>query len=480
MASTDGRITGIFRSENTLGISLSIAAIYVIYLLGSSVYNALLGPLSKFPGPKSRAFSSLPNLLATFMGRDNKEIPALHAKYGPVVRIAPDSLSYVGNAQVWKDVYGFKKPGQLGVYKDFTFYTHPLNEVPGLITADDPTHSRQRKIVSHAFSDKALKEQEPLLKSWTELLKQKLMEGIEKGVTFDMVKMYNCTTFDIMVYPILPRPTVFTNCKSTANPPLQGDLTFAEGLNMLEDGEYSPWVKMIYGGIKRATCIRAFKAWNPTAKWLVEKTVSKIPKVRGMQVGHFRYTSDRVDRRLAATPERPDLWSRILEKSKGPEGLSLQEHYSIASLFMIAGTETTATALSGTTYHVLKNPQYLAKLTSELRGEFSSLDDLHLESLARLPYLSAVLREGLRMYPPVPVALPRRTHKGGHIVNGEFIPEGTQISVHHLSTYRSEDNFKNPNEFRPERWLGDPEYKDDNLDSLEPFSVGPRNCLGKV
>ncbi|KAK3056238.1 hypothetical protein LTR09_002745 [Extremus antarcticus] len=41
------------------------------------------------------------------------------------------------------------------------------------------------------------------------------------------------------------------------------------------------------------------------------------------------------------------------------------------------------------------------------------------------------------------------------------------------------EHFKNAYEFHPERWLGDPEYKDDNLDALEPFSVGPRNCLGK-
>ena len=42
------------------------------------------------------------------------------------------------------------------------------------------------------------------------------------------------------------------------------------------------------------------------------------------------------------------------------------------------------------------------------------------------------------------------------------------------------EHWKNPYEFHPERWLGDPEYKDDHLDALEPFSVGPRNCLGKV
>lgn len=53
------------------------------------------------------------------------------------------------------------------------------------------------------------------------------------------------------------------------------------------------------------------------------------------------------------------------------------------------------------------------------------------------------------------------------------------MGVHQLSTYRNEANFKNAYEFHPERWLQDPEYKDDNLNALEPFSVGPRNCVGK-
>lgn len=147
---------------------------------------------------------------------------------------------------------------------------------------------------------------------------------------------------------------------------------------------------------------------------------------------------------------------------------------------MVAGTETTATLLSGATYHLLSNPQYLSRLQAELRQNFTKVADLRLEPLAKLTYLEAVLKESLRMYPPVPIGLPRVSPPGGMQVGGHFVPEGTILAVHHLSTYRHPDNFKDAHSFRPERWLGDPEFKDDKLDSLEPFSVGPRNCLGKV
>lgn len=84
------------------------------------------------------------------------------------------------------------------------------------------------------------------------------------------------------------------------------------------------------------------------------------------------------------------------------------------------------------------------------------------------------------MYPPVPTGLPRVSPPGGMTVGEHFVPEGTKLAVHQLSTYRDPDNFKHAYEFHPERWLGDPEFKGDKLDSLEPFSVGPRNCIGKV
>ena len=165
---------------------------------------------------------------------------------------------------------------------------------------------------------------------------------------------------------------------------------------------------------------------------------------------------------------------------------------------MIAGTETTATALSGTTYRLLKNPEVLKTLVEEVRSAFSDFDDISLEELARQKYLHAVLQEGLRMYPPVPIALPRRTPKDGSVVNGQWVPGDVTIGVNHFATYRMPEHFKDADEFHPERWLGDPAYKDDHLDALEvsrsfatdltptdrflsqPFSIGPRNCLGKV
>jgi len=185
------RTTANWLPNDTISLVFSIAALSVIYLIASSFYNAYFGPLSKFPGPKLNAVSVLPAIVTNYTGRDNVDIPALHAKYGSVVRTRPNHLSYTG-AAAFKEIYGF---GKKGLYKDPQFYGKPLNKVDSLITADDAGHSRQRKILSNAFSDRALKEQEPLLKHWVELMKDKMLESAKAGKKADLLKFYNCTTF---------------------------------------------------------------------------------------------------------------------------------------------------------------------------------------------------------------------------------------------------------------------------------------------
>lgn len=175
------------------------------------------------------------------------------------------------------------------------------------------------------------------------------------------------------------------------------------------------------------------------ADWLLPR----VPALRRAQLAHWSYTNERVDRRLAKIPDRPDLWSRILEKSglrtggidstildvetKPDAGLTLLEHYSNAALFMIAGTETTATALSGAVYLLLKHPKYLRLLQHQLRTTYfrAGISDMHLDTLAQIPLLEAVLKESLRMYTPVPIGLPRMVPSCGFVVNGMFIPAGT-------------------------------------------------------
>ena len=183
---------------DTFRISASFLILSVVYYIVSSIYDVYFGPLSRYPGPKLWAFSLIPRIMTMVNGDDAEVLAKLHQQYGGVVRTGPRELSYASGATAWKDVYGFKKHGAAHPYKDPMFYGKPLNGVDSLITAEDFNHGRQRKILSHAFSDKTLKEQEPLLKRWATLMRKKLSERANGEDHVDMLKYYNCTTFDVM------------------------------------------------------------------------------------------------------------------------------------------------------------------------------------------------------------------------------------------------------------------------------------------
>lgn len=107
-----------------------------------------------------------------------------------------------------------------------------------------------------------------------------------------------------------------------------------------------------------------------------------------------------------------------------------------ASVLIVAGSETTATVLSGVTYLLLTNPDKLAKLEEELRKAFDRDDDITLAKASHLDYMLACLEEAMRLYPPVPIGLPRIVPKGGRIVGGVYVPEGVCFafpSIHDIN-----------------------------------------------
>lgn len=125
-------------------------------------------------------------------------------------------------------------------------------------------------------------------------------------------------------------------------------------------------------------------------------------------------------------------------------------------------------------------------LVSPSRPVAHTYTHTHTHTYASILALTLTLEgiyEGLRLYPPVPVGVPRdiaASKEGKQLVCGRWIPSGTTVSVHAYASYRSQANFRNPDLYAPERWLGDDRYKDDNQAIFQPFSYGPRNCLGQA
>jgi cytochrome P450 len=319
-----------------------------------------------------------------------------------VVRISPDELSF-DEPQAWHDIYGQGSNKEKGSAppKKWSWYGEKFNGAASLLNTQDSTeHARVRKIFTPAFSNRALIQQEPLLLKYVDQLVGSLKARDEMGAKFNMVRMYNFTTFDIM-----------------------SDLTFGESLHMLENDKYDPWVDIIFQNIKRGVQLgliyNHYALLGGIVRALLRKTVEKV------QYEHFNHSVTRVTKRLekGRASEGIDLWDLVLkQKEQGKEGLGRGEMDVNAALFMVAGTETTATLLSGLTYLLLNRPEAMKKLVTEIRTAFASSDDITMRVIARLPYLNACIKEALRRYPPVPVGLPHVTPHGGSTICGHYIP----------------------------------------------------------
>lgn len=164
---------------------------------------------------------------------------------------------------------------------------------------------------------------------------------------------------------------------------------------------------------------------------------------------------------------------------------------------LLAGHETSGIALTYTMYELSMHPALQTALRAELRTVYPSLafplpisersafgnsagaipPSVIPRALDALPFLNAVLYETLRLYSPGAAGLPRVVARGGAIVDGYVLPEGIVAHAAAYSVHRHEAVFERPEEWLPERWMG--ERKRETKDWFWAFASGSRGCIGK-
>ncbi|KAL8734715.1 MAG: hypothetical protein Q9181_003104 [Wetmoreana brouardii] len=374
-------------------------ALFGLWAIAVSIRNIYLHPLSKFPGPKLAAATPIPFVKNNVSGNMVDWVMGLHAKYGEVVRTGPDELSFI-TPSAWQDIYA-TKPQLPKVLKGFfTSY----NGVPSIGSHTVPEeHDRQRKILSHAFSERALRSQEDILKHYTDLLITKLKEQIvqtEKtsSVTLDISSWYNYTTFDMI-----------------------GDLLFNDPFHSLETAADHPRVEAIFTGIKFAVFITSFDRFPPMDT-IVKKLMPQ--SIRDAAEQHFRWSQEKITQRIESGSKRPDFMTYILRNNEGEEKMTRAEIDSTGEFLVLAGSETSATSCTSSTYFMLKNRRVYEKLKTEIRDAFSTADGITVSAAGRLPYLHAVITEALRLHPLQPISVPRLVDRPGVQVSGYDVPVG--------------------------------------------------------
>ncbi len=383
----------------------------------------------------------------------------MHDCHGDIVRVAPDELSFT-NAAAWKDIHkpGFLRPYE---YRD----KPPGKDAENLISANEEDHQRFRKVLAPAFVVRF--EQEAIVQRYVNLLIRKLASTIEseeaKGSAIvDVLEWFNYTTFDII-----------------------GDVLWGSSFDCLEKVRYHPWIEVI-AQFKKVLIVAATKFYYPLDKILMAITpMSAMADL--MQI--WNTTEEKIRQRIEVGSEQRDMISYMSythgsssPPSKSTHQMSKSEMETIAMSIVVAGSESVTTVLTGIVHYLLRDPTRLGVLVQEIRSAFDQEKEIDSASLSQLPYLGAVLHEGLRLCPTIPDGMRRVVPKGAAMIAGEFLPENTVVSIPQWSAYLSKDNFASPTAFLPERWLDssrDSMYGTDRRDAFQPFSLGPHNCPGR-
>ncbi|KAF1354170.1 cytochrome P450 [Lizonia empirigonia] len=405
-------------------------------------YNKYFHPLSRYPGPRLWAAFDVARTIGRMGGYIDFEIAEQHRIHGEVVRIGVNELSFI-NPNAWKDIYGH---GHAELRKYFPPKSVNSNQ---LIAANSSDHFRMHRAMLPAFSDKALAQQERLIRVYIDLLFQRLSECAQSGQPADMARWYNLTTFDLIA-----------------------DLCFGKSLGGLETGQSNAWIQKIEKRLQIMPALMLVTSF-PLLMTLFNLVFGR--KMQQSRKEHQEYAASLAMSRIQGKEQadRGDFMDFILRSRGEAHQVTEEELIHNADLFMVAGSETTATVLLGVTYYLLKNPHAYKRVTEE-------------EANARLPYMLACLNEAMRIFPSIPLVLLRITNDGPPTpIAGHSIPPATRVGVHQLSAYHSPLNFHDPQSFRPERWLPE-EYDEpsspfhnDRREVHKPFYFGRRDCIGR-
>ncbi|MCJ1360922.1 hypothetical protein MMC16_000017 [Acarospora aff. strigata] len=418
--------------------------------------------LREIPGPFLASFSNLWKLKAVWrqdMPRRNIE---LHEKFGPLVRIGPNHVS-ISDPVALKTVYGFTN-----IFKKSAFY--PIGEafykgkkLPNLFTTQDNSyHATLKRAAANAYSMTALTELEPYVDKCVELFLTRIAEVTDSGAkSIDISVWLQYFAFDVL-----------------------GEINFSRQLGFLKTGtDVDNNIAAIDAILQYASLIgqlpvlHNFLLGNP----LLPKLVPGFEKANQV----LQFSLKMIHERQQNPVDRKDILGHLFATHKiNPEKLSFKEIVAITTTNVIAGSDTTAIALRAVLYYLCKDPKSHQKLRAEIADADAtgalSRPVTYAEAV-RLPYLSAVINEAMRIHPSTGFILERLVPQGGVDLCHVHLPENTVVGVNAWVIHRNRAIFgTDVDVFRPERWIdSDPEMIKEMHRSLFVFGAGPRICIGK-
>jgi cytochrome P450 len=477
--------------ELPAGFLLSaLGLLWLIYCACVIIYRLCFSPLAKFPGPKLAAitgwYEAYFDLIHQGGGQFPFEIKRMHARYGPIVRINPDEL-HVADPDFYNVLYttgaAYDKPVKFEARFGVPFSL--------MATASGQVHKVRRAAVSPLFAKARVRDTySVLVQASLNRISQRLDEEWKgkqgsEGAVLNVLDMLKCFTADIIMDLMFTEPKNFWQAPGFHVDYLQavdalarwGHITYHFG-----------FVNQILNSLPDWLVERIFPPFRPVIELRREtkQLIAGVLAEKTAAAAAARSSGGKVETRS----QHGKLFHELVFSDMLPPSELHIERLSQEGSFLIgAGFEATAWTMTVGAFYIVSDPAIHSRLKAELAAAIPDAASIPpWNQLERLPYLTAIIKECLRLAHAKVVRLPRQQNKLTQKTSTPWvykqwtIPADAIVGMD-LWTLHTDRRIWGPDadSFRPERWLGDPRGPDGTTPLtryLLGFGKGTRGCAG--
>ncbi|KAI0418341.1 cytochrome P450 [Xylaria grammica] len=455
------------------------------FLIGRMAYRRYASPLRSLPGPFLASCTRLWKIRSTVSENTNWEHVDLHRKYGPVVRIGPNEVSF-SSPQVARNLLSAGKR----FYKTDFYSVFPPPENPDIFTEiREEVHAMKKKVANVPYSMAAMRQLSPFIDDTIEFLVSRMggfctdpttvskegwaPNGKKPQPILDLGNWLHYFAFDVL-----------------------GEIAFGRSFGFLAAGlDKEDAIRIIdnsqkYNGIiGQIPELDIFLRRNPICKYIpaLDPANNLITRIAKEEMAKRRPFAIEREGKGAGSDGREDLMASLIKGHlKDPQRFHEGDIFAVAHGAIFAGSDSTASTMQSFFWLTLTAPRVYAALKAEMdaavaAGTIPASGNIEWTQSQSLPYFQACLKEAMRLRPAVGLNITRYAPApDGVEIDGRHYPAGTRLAVNGWVLHRDQVVFGSDAEFfRPERWLEDEENARVMERYMFQFGGGAHVCIGR-
>ncbi|KAF1941940.1 cytochrome P450 [Clathrospora elynae] len=449
-------------------LTVVLPTIFITYWISWVFYARNFHPLAQIPGPFWPSVTRVWIVYHAHAGDLEIQQRALHERYGPLVRVAPDEVVCADPREI-PTIYPLSKPLEKTPWYDVW---RPVG-LPGrrdmFTNRSEKDHAAYQRMVAHIYSLSNVLKSEPELDKTCSLFIERLGEFADSNEAFDFGLWLEMYCYDNI-----------------------GVIFFGKQFGFLKDRiDYKNYIKSVHQAMPLLHALASAPAY--ARPFLIGGAVC-VPKLLKavFAVDNVRRTAQREtygaqERAEADTEKRVDMTSamlRIMRDKGNKHNFGLNEIASENFIAVMAGADSTSISLRSVFYFMMKNAKTLEKARAEVDAAFANgtlTSPVQQSQAVKLTYVSAVIRESFRLFSPFSVSQSRYSPSQGVVIAGTYIPSGWRIGCNPAVVQHHKQVFgEDAESFRPARWIDSSAEQIKLMNRcMQHFGAGTRRCTGQ-